>query len=496
MADVVSGKSEWIAKLGPYEVPVFRRTARLLTEFAQKAPNIKNNELAAVILTDPLMTLRILHDANSRSSKRLGSEITTVEHAILRLGMNAFFEKYGSLPTVEEALANQPKALQAAYEFWQHGYHASWQARDFAVQHLDTQAEEVEIATLLANVADLLLCLKAPKAAIKLRRLRRKLRPAMAEVEVLGDSLDSLQQGILAAWRMPEEHCEMLAASQKPKSRQLMLRSALAIERLAEQGWWHKELAVVFDDIAGILGRLPQQIASTVHINAVHAAHAADWMPASPVARWLAMLPGEWPAEPEEEDEEAPAKAAAPQATAKTEASTACPVPNKRIFEESLKAIENHLDGSLTLTQMSAQILRGLHGGLGLSRILFAMLTPDGKRVKSRFTLGVAADDPLRHFETVLATKDMFGQLMTRMQGVWLNSGNRNRMWPMVNPKLQQIIGEGDFYAMSLFSGTKPIGMIYADRGHGVCDLDPATYTDFKILCLQAARGLAKAKPG
>jgi hypothetical protein len=83
---------------------------------------------------------------------------------------------------------------------------------------------------------------------------------------------------------------------------------------------------------------------------------------------------------------------------------------------------------------------------------------------------------------------------MGKMQGVWINEGNRERLWPMVDTRLRTLIGAGDFYAMSLFNGSKPIGLIYADRGHGECGLDPLTYTDFKMLCLQAARGLGKVR--
>lgn len=169
-------------------------------------------------------------------------------------------------------------------------------------------------------------------------------------------------------------------------------------------------------------------------------------------------------------------------------------MPDKQILREALQGIEGHLDGSLNLNQMSAIILKGLHTGLGLSRILFAMVTPDGLKVKSRFTLGIHAEDPLRHFEFSLGGKDLFCQLMGKMQGVWVNETNREKLWPMVSPALQQVIGTGDFYAMSLQVENKPFGLIYADRGHGYCGLDPLTYTDFKMLCLQAARGLGKVK--
>lgn len=487
----MSSHAQWLERLGPRDIPVFRRTARLLAEFAQQGEDVKSSDVAAVILADPLMTLRILYDANARRSKRLGSETVSVEHALMMIGLNVFLEKNRSLKTVEETLGNQPGAMQAAYEQLQRGFHASWQARDFAALHLDVQAEEVEVAALLGGVTELLICLTAPETALKLRRQRKSQPTEIVERKLLDSSIDTLQQGVLAAWHMPEMVLEMLEKTTQPRPRQIMLRAAATIARRAERGWWHEDLAAAYDDLAKLLGQLPDQIAAIVHSNAVHIARAGAWIPGLPVARWLPMLPGEWPHEPDEEEE----KEAVNKTASAPKAEAARPVPNKRIFEESLKAIESHLDGTLTLAQMSAQILRGLHSGLGLSRILFAMPTPDGKRVRARFTLGITAEDPLRHFEIRLASKDTFGQLMSRMQGLWLNSGNRTRLWPLTHPDLQQIIGDGDFYAMSLFAANKPIGLIYADRGHGNCDLDGATYTDFKILCLQAARGLAKAKP-
>jgi hypothetical protein len=143
---------------------------------------------------------------------------------------------------------------------------------------------------------------------------------------------------------------------------------------------------------------------------------------------------------------------------------------------------------------MSAIILKGLHSGLGLSRIIFATIAPDSQKVRARFTHGIPSDHPLRHFEFKLGGHDLFGQLMHKMQGVWVKEDNREKLWAMVSPAMKSAIGEGDFYAMSLSANDQPIGLIYADRGHGECSLDPQTYTDFKMLCLQAARGLAKVK--
>lgn len=467
---------QWLELLGPTDLPVFRQTEQRLALLARRGDGIKTGDIATVILNDPLMTLRIIYDANNRKSRHFDTEITTVDHALMMLGVNVFFEKYQGLKTVEDALSSQPRALQGAYVQLQRSLHIAWQARDFAALHIDIRAEEVQVAALLGEISELLLWVLTPETALKLQRQRRE--QAAAEQETLGGSFEQLQQAVLPAWHVPGVTREMLAATTPAKPRHTMLRAALAIGRSAERGWWSELLPAEYEALGELLSMPAEKVAGIVHNNAVLAARAASWVPALPAARWLPLLPGDWPPEPEEEELEA------------------CPMPDKQVFRESLKAIEGHQDGSLTLAQMSAQILRGLHTGLGLSRILFAMITPDGKRVKCRFTLGIAHEDPLRHFEFNLGGKDLFGQLMGKMQGVWINAENRDRLCPLVLPSLREMIGVGDFYAMSLHTGDKPIGLIYADRGHGVCGLDALTYTDFKMLCLQAARGLAKVKAG
>lgn len=469
--------NQWVELLGPTDLPVFRQTRQRLKKLAQQGERVNTGDIAAIILTDPLMTLRIIHDANSRKSRRFDTEIVTVDNALMMIGVEIFFEKYQGLKTVEDTLSSHPKALSCAYQWLQDILHISWQARDFAALHVDIRAEEVQVAALLSQVSELLICVLTPETALKLQGQRRKKSATEAETETIGAPIPQLQESILKAWHVPSMIQEMFIISEPAKSRQVMLQAAQHIALFAKNGWWDEALLKDFDTLSELLGYHPERIASIVHNNAINAARANRWVPAMPAARWLPMLAGDWPPEAEQEEKH-----------------EACLTPDKNIFQQSLKTIETHLDGTLTLAQMSAQILRGLHTGLGLSRILFAMITPDSKRVKSRFTLGIAHEDPLRHFEFALGGKDLFGQLMGKMQGIWVNTENRDRLWPLVPPHLREQIGRGDFYAMSLHAGGKPIGLIYADRGHDVSSLDNLTYTDFKLLCLQGGRGLAKVK--
>lgn len=522
---------DWLERLGPAPLPAFAHTLEELAGLRRQGEALSTSQLARIILFDPLLTLRVLHAANDRA--RTEPNVCTVEHALMMSGMQAFLDGLSGIASVENtALGRDPRALSAVHAQLRVAQHAAWQARDFAVLHKDIRAEEVQVAALLHHAPLFLLWLKEPDAARKLRRLYRKLDAEAAETEALGLPLQTLRLALLEAWRMPDLTRDLLDQRHADLHRHTLLRASLDIADHCRRGWWAPALLADYEKLADVEGMPVEQVIATVHGNAVRVARRGHWIPAAADAAWLVMESGEWPPEPDDDEDEAPAPA--PVATASpisasppppraaatvqmpvTSPSTApspaprpvaeaptpveeaphiCPMPDKAVFQDSLKGIEGHLDHSLNLNQMSAIILKGLHNGLGLSRIVFAMATPDGRRVKGRFTLGVPKDDPLRRFEFDLEGKDLFAQLMKKMQGVWINDDNRARLWPMVNPTLREMIGEADFYAMSLLSGSRPLGLIYADRGHGECGLDPLTYTDFKMLCLQAARGLTQIK--
>ena len=485
---------DWLARLQPGGLPVYRRTKATLARLSSRRDRLTAREIALEIYLDPFATLAVIHTVAARGTRRFDTEVTTVEHALMMQGIGAYLEAAQGLPVLEDTAAGRDaKASALLQQLTRRAQHAAWQARDFAVLHSDIHAEEVEVAAILHHVPEMLLWLRAPAAALELKRQRRKAGTAVeAETAALGMSLQAFRRGVLEAWHVPGLIRDLLDDTHTERPRQIILKSCLAIAELSERGWWDEGLMEHYLALGSVENAPVETVIATVHGNAPRVARACDWLQAPAAATWGPMIPGPWP---QDEEEEAPApQPAPPPPTSQVAAQPACPVPNKAAFSDAMKGIEAHLDGSYNLNQMSVLILKGLHTGLGLSRIVFAMVTPDGERVRTRFSLGIPQEDPLRQFDFPLAGKDLFAQLMGKMQGVWLSETNRERLWPMVDPKLQKLIGSGDFYAMSLHAANRPVGLIYADRGHAECALDPLTYTDFKLLCLQAARGLGKIR--
>jgi hypothetical protein len=90
-----------------------------------------------------------------------------------------------------------------------------------------------------------------------------------------------------------------------------------------------------------------------------------------------------------------------------------------------------------------------------------------------------------------MAVPQLFSRLMEKAQGIWFNETNRRALEPIIPEKVWELIGRGDFFAMSVLVNGKPVGLFYADRKHGKSELDEESYQEFKRLCLRAANGLA-----
>lgn len=446
---------EWIDRLKCDDLPVLRRTAAELARLSTKGDQSSAAEIADILLLDPLATLRLFHLANSMRRGRFGTEITTVEHAVILLGVTPFFSFFRNLRVVEDEFKDRPQVLRRLLSIMSRSHHAAVQAGDWAALHRDMKAEEVYIAALLRDMVELLYWLLIPDAA-QSAAPGGELQPALAE-----------------AWHVPELLRELMSADHRERQRAMGVSLAVAVAHHSENGWHGSELAADFEAVAAFLHLPPGEEGGVIHRNAVAAARRWEWYGVAPAAAKLPMLPGPLPAEPLEQAHE-----------------TTCLIPRQDKLDEYSSEIAAHLDATLNLHDMMALVLKGMHEGIGLNRVVFALLTADRSKVKAKYVLGAEAASPLRGFEFDMGSPHLYARLMEKMQGVWLNQGNRAKFAPLIPTEIRSLTGDGEFFAMSLFVCDKAVGLFYADRGHGSCALDEHSYQEFKRLCLKAAQGL------
>ncbi|MDR3299630.1 MAG: HDOD domain-containing protein [Candidatus Accumulibacter sp.] len=201
-------KEAWTEYFSAVDVPILRQTVRRLNEIRQNNRyDVNGRGLAMIVLQDPMLAIKTLALIQQFQSRHLHSDITNIANSLTMLGIDPFFAHFDSLITVEESLKTEPQALLGVLQVIRRVQSAARYAHEWAVERHDLDVEEVELAALLHDLAEILLWCFAPKLAIKIRQLQQNdptLRSATAQVQVLGISLFDIQLALCDAWHLPE----------------------------------------------------------------------------------------------------------------------------------------------------------------------------------------------------------------------------------------------------------------------------------------------------
>ena len=197
----------WVIYFTDAQMPILRQTARRLEEARQDIDKVNGRDIAEIVLQDPLMAIRVLAYIQPFRGKHLRSDITTIANAVMMLGVEPFFTRFDTPVTIEAMLKNEPQALLGVLQVIRRVQRASKYAHDWAFERHDMNVEEVALAALLHDLAEILLWCFAPKLAIEIRdhqQADKTLRSASAQEQVLGIHLFDLQLALCTSWHLPE----------------------------------------------------------------------------------------------------------------------------------------------------------------------------------------------------------------------------------------------------------------------------------------------------
>ena len=282
----------WIRALSAAEIPVLQRTVEELARLRENEERVVARDIARVLLHDPMFTLRVLRYLEAHRRAAQITDITTVEHALMMLGITPFFAQFSNLPTVESTLAAQPVAFDGLMRVIDRAHHAALYAYDWAVLRNDVRADEVAIAALLHDLAEMLLWCFAPEMSVRIAALLRAdaaLRTSAAQASVLGFKLSSLQTSLIAEWKLASMLRTLMDDSHATHSRTLIVALAVNLARHSSHEWDNPALP---DDYAmiGECLRLPQhEVLPRIRRTAVQAAAGAAWyhLEATPIPAQL-----------------------------------------------------------------------------------------------------------------------------------------------------------------------------------------------------------------
>ncbi|HEX8986913.1 MAG TPA: HDOD domain-containing protein [Rhodocyclaceae bacterium] len=242
----------WIAIYRQVELPVLRHTAAEIEALRENAENVNGRKLSAVIMHDPLMMLRVLAFIEQHRGKRQSTDITTIERALMMIGIGPFFNTFQNLPLVEDRLKSHPKALLGLLKVVARARKAVTWARDWAVYRHDLNTDEVIVATLLHDFAEILMWCFAPALAIRVKERQAAdptLRSVAIQEEAFGVPLFQLKLALAEEWKLPGLLTKLMDPQHADHPRVRNVKLAVDLARHSANGW---NDAALPDDYAAI----------------------------------------------------------------------------------------------------------------------------------------------------------------------------------------------------------------------------------------------------
>lgn len=242
----------WLMLVSDAEIPILRQTVRRLDKARQQADRVTGRDITDIVLQDPLLAVRVVAFIQSVGSKHLRSDITNIANAVMMLGVDPFFRTFEKPLAIEAVLSQQPQALLGMLQVVLRAQRASRYAHEWAFARHDMNVEEVALAALLHDLAEILLWCFAPELAIEIRALLhadRSLRSASVQQQVLGFPLADLQLALCHAWRLPTLLTTLMDDGNGQLPRVQNVKLAVNLARHSVDGWSD---AAIPDDFAAI----------------------------------------------------------------------------------------------------------------------------------------------------------------------------------------------------------------------------------------------------
>jgi HD-like signal output (HDOD) protein len=251
----------WVAYFGEANLPVLRHTVQELDRMRANAENVNGRVLSGTILRDPMMTLRVLAYIQANRGTRQTTDITTIERAIMMIGIEPFFRNFQDLPQIEVELKPYPQALLGLLKVIHRARRAAQWARDWAIVRHDLDVDEITLAALLHDMAELLMWSFAPKIALKVRDTQianPNTRSADIQVGTYGIALYQLKMALAETWRLPQLLTQLMDNKNADNPRVRNVKLAVDLARHSATSWNDPALP---DDFKGIreLLRINQQ---------------------------------------------------------------------------------------------------------------------------------------------------------------------------------------------------------------------------------------------
>ena len=280
----------WLDKLAEQPLPVLAATRDELDQL------IAQQQLSVVlyaqpVLRDPALAGRLLGIANQARIGNGRHALTTMANVVSHFGQAALQTQLQQCRKLDD-LDLPERRREGFLRYVAQACHASHQAVDWARFRGANEPDEVQLAALLQNLAELALWCYGDDtmAQIEQRVQVKKEAYEKAAQEVLGCSMRALSAALAERWQLSELTQDALRVTGSGFTLAHGVALASRLARISAGSWYDREAMHCLDEITRYQGRAIAEVETRVHQCALELTDEFVQLGYMPPARLLPML--------------------------------------------------------------------------------------------------------------------------------------------------------------------------------------------------------------
>lgn len=438
----------WLRTMATEPLPIRSVSLDRLAHLRRTDESLLNvADVANVVLADPLLAYQLLRHVASIERVREPLTLTLgIEHAIMLIGLDQFFNRFGSLPSLESRVA--PAHMPAIRTAYARARFSAWLVKEWLALNEEHRVEEYFVAALLYQVP---LCCRALDTA-----LDPQATPDEVAKKRFGAPYDMVLSELLTLCRMPPQALEMLSqqSHETIDRRKLVLRCAIQITSRFDEGWWSKPVVHMLDNAADLLQQPRETLWQVLTQIALYLArHPAAGTDNDRFARELALLP-------------------------------IMPLVSENeflFFDWSSDERMTQLDQSIrrTLASLSLQ--------LGCDRLAFFAVNPTDQTLRNHYRIGFEHEDQLIGAVLSLDHNSFFHAFGQKTQAIRIAAPQLATIRSRFQDNFFVGVPENGCAMISLHKDGAFKGLFYIDNAQTGRDIDDVVYQSFKAAIIHLA---------
>ncbi|KAB8044881.1 HDOD domain-containing protein [Janthinobacterium aquaticum] len=416
---------------------------------AMRGEDDQQFDMTQTVLSDPVLTHKVLRLANSGMYSAFGQRVNTVSKAVLVLGIDAIGHLALGLKLIEELSQATPDSVSAHVEM-EKAVLAGMVAQQVATSAGSLQAEQAVVCSMLHTLGRMMVTFYMPDYWARLQAHGGPGNEAAAAEDILGLSLPEVGYATAAHWGLPQhlingmrplEPVDPAESEEAVSSADWMAGLSTMSARCADLMWHDDEagaaqVQLLIGSYAGMLGVQAEEL--SVAVDKAKAMAAAD----------LTIAPLSKPAE----------------RRARQLASTRMRAEGNRVLIGGLAELRSAL-GSAKPGQMVSMALETLHQGFDFSRSVAFVRNHKERQYAARISMGAGMADlqSLMVFADVYEP-NVFHAALNSDRVIFID----NARDPKFSAKLPQwwkstLSDARSFVVVPLSANGHPAGFLYGD---------------------------------